>query len=97
MHCGIVGTGTFDGQQKKWVKDYDPKNNFFEPITWTKVYGCEGECRPKLIRFTDSKHVTVAGVTLQNSPDWTQLYRRCEDVLLLLTESYGPWKHPVGE
>ena len=46
------------------------------------INGCVGECRPKLVRFTDCNHVTVTGVTLRNSPDWTQLYRRCNDVLL---------------
>ena len=41
-----------------------------------------GECRPKLVRFTDCSKITVTDITLQNSPDWTQLYRRCVDVLL---------------
>jgi polygalacturonase len=79
---GIVGSGTIDGQQQKWVKGYDPKNNFLEPITWSNVNGCRGECRPKLVRFTDCQRVTISGVKLINSPDWTQLYRRCDDVTL---------------
>eukprot|EP01050_Picozoa_sp_SAG11_P008744 SAG11_NODE_785_length_7173_cov_4.452926_4_plen_332_part_00 len=79
---GIVGEGAIDGQQAKWVKGYDRHNNFLQPITWAKVNGCKGECRPKLVRFTDCSRVTVSGVTLRNSPDWTQLYRRCSEVLL---------------
>ena len=34
---GIVGDGAIDGQQSKWVKSYDPKNNHLVPITWAKV------------------------------------------------------------
>ncbi len=79
---GIVGEGAIDGQQMLWVKGYDPKNNFLQPIVWEKVNGCQGECRPKLVRFTDCNRVSIIGVTLRNSPDWTQLYRRCVNVLL---------------
>jgi len=79
---GIVGEGVIDGQQSKWVAGYDAKNNFLKPITWAGVNGCVGECRPKLVRFTDCTRIKVTGVTLRNSPDWTQLYRRCFDVLL---------------
>ena len=79
---GIVGEGAVDGQQRLWVKGYDPRNNVLTPVTWSGVHGCRGECRPKLVRFTDCARVTVTGVTLRNSPDWTQLYRRCTDVLL---------------
>ena len=79
---GIVGPGTIDGQQEKWVQGFDRENNFLTPITWNKIHGCKGECRPKLVRFTDCKRVTVTGVRLINSPDWTQLYRRCDDVTL---------------
>ena len=79
---GIVGEGAIDEQQEKWVAGYDPKNNFLQPITWSGVNGCQGECRPKLVRFTDCSRVTITGVTLRNSPDWTELYRRCSHVLL---------------
>ena len=83
---GIVGSGTIDGQQQKWVKGFDPKNNFLTPITWSNVNGCRGECRPKLVRFTDCKRVTVSGVSLVNSPDWTPLRRR-----------HAPGDHCTGE
>ena len=88
---GIIGEGTIDGQapglhgtggDSPWIDHYDPLNDFLYPKKWEGVNGCTGECRPKLIRFTDCDHVTIMGVTLQNSPDWTQLYRRCNDVLL---------------
>ena len=74
---GIVGEGIIDGQapglpgwvgHSPWIDHYDPVNNFLVAKTWSKVNGCQGECRPKLVRFTDCEHVTVSGVTLQNSP-----------------------------
>ena len=74
---GIVGEGTIDGQapglpgwvgHSPWIDHYDSTNNFLVAKTWSKVNGCQGECRPKLVRFTDCEHVTVSGVTLQNSP-----------------------------
>ena len=74
---GIVGEGTIDGQapglpgwvgHSPWIDHYDPVNNFLVAKTWSRVNGCQGECRPKLVRFTDCEHVTVSGVTLQNSP-----------------------------
>ena len=75
--------GAIDGQALPlWAKGFDPLRNMFLPITWAGVHGCVGECRPKLLRFVDCDHVRVAGITLRNSPDWTQLYRRCSDVLL---------------
>ena len=115
---GIVGEGTIDGQapglpgwvgHSPWIDHYDSTNNFLVAKTWSKVNGCQGECRPKLVRFTDCEHVTVSGVTLQNSPvrltlsaalllaladtwcvqDWTQLYRRCNDVLLQNIKVFG--------
>ena len=88
---GIVGEGTIDGQapgldgtggDSPWIDHYDPLNDFLRAKTWEGVNGCKGECRPKLVRFTDCNRIVVTGVTLQNSPDWTQLYRRCNDVLL---------------
>ena len=78
--CQAPGPGA--PEPNKWVKGYDPANNFLTPITWIHLNGCKGECRPKLVRFTDCRNVSVVGVTLRNSPDWTQLYRRCSDVLL---------------
>jgi hypothetical protein len=90
-HTGIVGEGTIDGQapgldgwvgHSAWIDHYDPVKNFLVAKTWSGVNGCVGECRPKLVKFIDCEDVTVTGVTLQNSPDWTQLYRRCNDVLL---------------
>merc|ERR1719253_1322212 len=74
---GIIGSGVIDGQALPlWVDHYNASRGFV-PITWEGVYGCiGGECRPKLVRFTDCNHVTVNGVRLTNSPDWTLLYRR---------------------
>jgi len=38
--------------------------------------------RPFLLRFVQCKHVTVKGITLVDSPFWTQHYLACDDVLI---------------
>ena len=38
--------------------------------------------RPFLLRFVECKNVTVKGITLVDSPFWTQHYLACDDVLI---------------
>jgi polygalacturonase len=80
---GIIGEGTLNGQALPlWVDHYSNVTGFV-PIKWTGIYGClGGECRPKLVRFTDCDRVTVTGITSMNSPDWNSLYRRCNNVAI---------------
>jgi polygalacturonase len=65
-HTGIVGNGAIDGQAPGpyWSTGFDPSRAYFVPRTWKGLGpapGCVGECRPKLVRFTDCQHVRVEG------------------------------------
>lgn len=82
-NVGVLGPGTVDGQAvPAWVDYYDPVQNKLMPKTWAGQQGCQGECRVRLLEFTDCRRVLVANVSLTNSPDWTQHYLNCEDVTL---------------
>lgn len=95
---GILGSGEINGQAlPRWVDHYNSSRGFV-PITWEGVYGCiGGECRPKLVRFTDCNYVTVQGVTLTNSPDWTSLYRRCNNVNVHSVHISGDHQFPNND
>eukprot|EP00756_Hemistasia_phaeocysticola_P052663 Hpha_TRINITY_DN27933_c0_g1::TRINITY_DN27933_c0_g1_i1::g.44972::m.44972 len=100
---GIVGSGILDGgsTRPEWSTGFDPKNDEFEPRTWGGVYGCVGECRPKMVRFVDCARVGLSGeggaLRLRNSPDWTMLFRRCTDVRLHLLDVYGDSRWPNND
>ena len=110
-HTGIVGSGTVDGQAPGpyWAIGFDPNWSYFIPRTWQGLGGgCVGECRPKLVRFTDCTHVELAGdgpgfgpgakpLRLHNSPDWTMLFRRCSHVVLRGLDVYGDVRWPNND
>jgi polygalacturonase len=85
-HTGIVGNGAIDGQAPGpyWSTGFDPSRAYFIPRTWKGLGpapGCVGECRPKLVRFTDCQHVSMEGAPWGSSsgsgdgtdPDMLQL------------------------
>lgn len=49
--------------------------NQLQPVRWTNISGCIGECRPRLLVFEDSEDVSVSNVQLRDSADWTQVTR----------------------
>lgn len=59
----ICGSGTIDGQGKN-----------FKKLSWND----EGITRPHLLRFIDSKDITIEDVTLCNSGCWMQHYLACD-------------------
>ena len=109
-HTGIVGGGAIDGQAPGpyWATGFDPSKSYFIPRTWEGMGpapGCRGECRPKLVRFTDCRHVRLEGeswgrgamLQLRNSPDWTMLFRRCTDVSLRRLNVTGDRRWPNND
>lgn len=48
------------------------------------------ELRPRLVYIADSKDVQLSGVRLENSPFWTTLLYRCENVKLLNLSIFAP-------
>jgi len=59
----IDGYGTIDG-----------RGRVFPKLTWND----EGITRPHLLRFIQSRDITVSGITLQNSGCWMQHYLACD-------------------
>ena len=108
---GIVGNGTISGQAPGpiWSLGFDAKRNIFIPRKWIGLGGgCVGECRPKLVRFTDCSRVVVSGdggaatsgrgvLKLSDSPDWTMLFRRCSEVNLQHLNVRGDSRWPNND
>lgn len=76
------GGGGIVGAMWQMVKAYDPVNQFFTPVSWQGVGGCEGECRPKNLALVDSDGAELRDFSLRDSSDWTMLLRRCSNVLV---------------
>ncbi len=68
-NIAITGEGTIDGQGGSFKVLTNEKP--------AKYYN-----RPFVIRFVECKHVTVEGVTLQNSAMWMQQYLACTEVFI---------------
>jgi len=62
-HVTIDGYGTIDG-----------RGAAFKKLTWND----EGITRPHLLRFIQSRDITVSGITLRNSGCWMQHYLACD-------------------
>jgi polygalacturonase len=83
---GIIGAGIIDGAGGQ----LQPNGN---PSWWTLAQaGAPSYTRPWLIEFYKCDHVTISGVTLQNSPMWTQALRFSNNI----TESGVTVIAPVG-
>lgn len=82
-NIGIFGDGVINGQSHKYIQRYDLYLNKFILNTWEGIYGCKGECRPRLIQFIASNNITLKGkLSLINSPDWTSHYWSCTNVYI---------------
>ncbi|MCH5346441.1 MAG: glycoside hydrolase [Muribaculaceae bacterium] len=62
-NVAITGRGTIDGRGRGFPK-----------LSWND----EGMTRPHLLRFINSRDITVSGVTLRNSGCWMQHYLACD-------------------
>ena len=62
-NVSISGTGTIDGRGRS-----------FKKLSWND----EGITRPHLLRFIQSRDITVRDVTLKNSGCWMQHYLACD-------------------
>ncbi len=72
--------GELRGAMWQMIASYNATTGYTQ-VEWKGVDGCDGECRPKNLAFIDAENVTVAGVKVADSSDWTQLFRRCRNVL----------------
>ena len=69
MDVGILGAGVIDGAGGQ----LQPNGG---PSWWSLALGgAPANTRPWLLEFYQCDHITISGVTLQNSPMWTQTLR----------------------
>ncbi len=73
----ITGEGTVDGNGLRAWKA------FWQRLQWNPKATNKDEQRPRLVFLSNCQNVTVAGVTLQNSPFWTNHLYRCRFVKYL--------------
>jgi len=88
----LTGEGAIDGSGGPYWKRL--------VIRWQCRGGCENidEQRPRLVYVSNSTNVTVAGVTLKDSPFWTIHLYRCKDVLVEKTRIVaGTWEGVQNE
>lgn len=87
----IFGSGTIDGNgMRSWVA-------FRRRRMWNPACTNKDEQRARLIFISNSKNVTIAGVTIQNSQFWSCHLYRCKKVKVLecrITSPHEPVRSP---
>jgi hypothetical protein len=107
-NTGVVGGGIIDGQAPGpyWSESFDANRSLINPRTWEGFGpdgGCVGECRPTLVRFVDCSNIVLQGddastpLKIHNSPDWTVLFRRAENVRMQYLDVYGDSRWPNND
>jgi polygalacturonase len=85
-NTGILGESTsnsiLSGPMWQMISSYSVGENQLEPITWSGIRGCMGECRPRGVVFVDSTNITLSNFWLRDSADWSSLYRRCKNIVI---------------
>lgn len=82
----ITGGGTIDGQGQSWWAEARSKKD--HGVVGTEVF------RPRLIVLSNSKHIRIENVTVQNSPSWQVVPYYCDDVVIrnvkILADPHSP-------
>ncbi|CAF1096185.1 unnamed protein product [Didymodactylos carnosus] len=75
QHSGILGYGMIDAGANSppghLVREYDSSTNMLLPLEWKLPRCTYFSCRPKLMVIKDSSFVSLANLTITNSPLWT--------------------------
>lgn len=97
VNVRITGKGTIIGQGEPWYEKYwgkDQKGGMRKEydalgLRWACDYDCH---RPKNLLVQNSKHITITGLTLKDSPFWNLHVLYSNDVMLdsLLIDSSNP-------
>lgn len=80
----ISGSGTIDGNGERYWRSFWLRRQVNPDCTNMD------ELRPRLVYISNSKDVTLEGVTLRNSPFWTTHIYRCERVRLSELRIFAP-------
>lgn len=90
--------GVLDGQAMKMIDHYDPVQNQLIPKMWRgPPHNCQDECRPRNIVFVNTTTIYLHGVTIRDSPDWTNHYLGCRDILIEYVTVYGNERWPNND
>ena len=82
----LFGPGTIDGNGLRSWKA------FWHRRSWNPECTNKDEQRPRLVFISNSDHVTVAGLRLQNAAFWTNHVYRCRYVKFLNCSIYSPYE-----
>lgn len=88
-HCDgftLFGPGVIDGNGLRSWKA------FWHRRSWNPECTNKDEQRPRLVFISNSHHVTVAGLRLQNAAFWTNHVYRCRYVKFLNCAIYSPYE-----
>ena len=80
----IAGKGTIDGN------GYHYWEEFWIRRTWNRQCTNKDAQRPRLVYISNSSHVTIQDVHIQNSPFWTNHIYRCDHVRFLGCTIFAP-------
>ena len=80
----ISGKGAIDGNGERYWRSFWLRRQVNPECTNMD------ELRPRLVYISNSKHVSIEGVTLRNSPFWTTHIYRCERVRLSGLRIFAP-------
>jgi polygalacturonase len=95
-NIGVVGGGTIDGQQPLYSGGWNEQDNEFIPVGWLPGQ-CEGECRPRNIRFRTCTNILLQDVLNTHSPDWTTHLENCTNALVQRFRQYGDHRWPNND
>lgn len=73
----IGGQGTIDGNGWRYHR------SFWLRKKWNKDCTNKDEQRPRLVYISNSRNVTIQGITMKDSPFWTSHFYKCENLRLL--------------
>ena len=84
----LTGCGTIDGNGSPYWKAFRIRRQ------WNPKCTNKDEQRPRLLHVSNSRNVTIADVTLQNSPFWTCHIYKTDHIKLLNLRIFSP-REPI--
>lgn len=85
----LTGQGTVDGNGSTYWRHFRLRRE------WNPKCTNKDEQRPRLLYCEKARNITIAGVTLQNSPFWTTHFYKCSLVRLVDLRIFSP-NHPIA-
>ena len=87
--------GEIRGVAWQMVSGYNAEQGCFTEVHWPGPEGdeCKGVCKPGNLFVQDGSNITVSGVSITESAGWSQIYRRCSNLLAdrLVVENSVQW------